>query len=78
MATYWFVVGWFDNQKAQKSEVKQATKDVIKSKIYSQIYSPQIYDCDGLYTKTAYYIITTYCSTYRNVIVLEIEITSLF
>jgi len=40
MATYWFVVGWFDNQKAQKSEVKQATKDVIKSKIYSQIYSP--------------------------------------
>ena len=36
MATYWFVIGWFDNQSAQKSEVRQAAKDVVKSEVYSQ------------------------------------------
>ena len=40
MATYWFVIAWFDNQSVQKSEVRQAAKDVVKSKVYSQIYSP--------------------------------------
>ena len=40
IATYWFVIGWFDNQSAQKSKVRQAAKDVVKSKVYSQIYSP--------------------------------------
>ena len=39
MATYWFVIDWFDNQRAQKSKVRQAVKDVVKSKVYSQIYS---------------------------------------
>ena len=34
MATYWFVICWFGNQKTQKSEVKQVTKDVIKSEVY--------------------------------------------
>jgi len=29
MTTYWFVIGWFDNQSAQKSKVRQAAKDVI-------------------------------------------------
>jgi len=38
MATYWFVIGWFDNQRAQKSKVRQAAKDV-KSEVYPQIYS---------------------------------------
>ena len=33
MATYWFVIGWFDNQSAQKSEVRQVAKDVVKSKV---------------------------------------------
>ena len=40
MATYWFVIGWFDNQSTQKSEVRQAAKNVVKSKVYPQIYSP--------------------------------------
>jgi len=35
MATYWFVIGWFDNQRAQKSKVKQAAKDIVKSEVYS-------------------------------------------
>ena len=39
MTTYWFVIGWFDNQSAQKSKVKQAAKDVVKSEVYFQIYS---------------------------------------
>jgi len=33
MATYWFVIGWFDNQSVQKSEVRQAAKDV-KSEVH--------------------------------------------
>jgi len=33
MATYWFVIGKFSIQKAQKSEVRQATKDVVKSEV---------------------------------------------
>ena len=40
MATYWFVIGWFDNQGAQKSKARQAAKDVVKSKVYPQTYSP--------------------------------------
>ena len=40
MVTYWFVIAWFDNQSVQKSEVKQAAKDVVKSEIYPQTYSP--------------------------------------
>ena len=35
MVTYWFVIAWFDNQSVQKSEVKQAAKDVVKSEVYS-------------------------------------------
>ena len=40
MATYWFVIAWFDNQSVQKSKVRQAAKDVVKSEVYFQIYSP--------------------------------------
>jgi len=40
IVTYWFVIAWFDNQSVQKSEVKQAAKDVVKSEIYPQTYSP--------------------------------------
>jgi len=29
MATYWFVIGWLDIQKAQKSEVRQAEKMLL-------------------------------------------------
>ena len=36
MATYWFVIGSFDNQSAQKNEVRQAEKDVVKSEVYPQ------------------------------------------
>jgi len=39
MTTYWFVIGWFDNQSVQKSEVRQAEKDVVKSEVYPQTYS---------------------------------------
>ena len=39
MATYWFVIAWFDNQSVQKSEVRQAAKDIVKSEVYSQTYS---------------------------------------
>ena len=39
MATYWFVIAWFDNQSVQKSEVRQAAKDVVKSEVYPQTYS---------------------------------------
>jgi len=35
-----FVIDWFDNQKAQKSEVRQVAKYIVKSKVYSQTYSP--------------------------------------
>ena len=38
MAIYWFVIGWFDNQSAQKSKFRQAAKD-IKSEVYPQTYS---------------------------------------
>ena len=38
MATYWFVICWFGNQKTQKSEVRQATKDVVKSEVHPQTY----------------------------------------
>ena len=34
MATYWFVIEWFDNQRVQKSEVRQTAKDIVKSKVY--------------------------------------------
>ena len=40
IAIYWFVISWFDNQSVQKSEVRQAAKDVVKSEVYPQIYSP--------------------------------------
>jgi len=33
MATYWFVMGEFSIQKAQKSEVRQVAKDVVKSEV---------------------------------------------
>jgi len=33
MATYWFVIGRLDIWKAQKSEVRQAANDVVKSKV---------------------------------------------
>ena len=39
MTTYWFVIGWFDNQSVQKSEVRQVEKDVVKSEVYPQTYS---------------------------------------
>jgi len=39
MATYWFVITWFDNQSVQKSKVIQAVKDVVKSEVYPQTYS---------------------------------------
>ena len=39
MATYWFVIGWFDNQSVQKSKVRQVAKDVVKSEVYPQTYS---------------------------------------
>jgi len=34
MVTYWFVIGWFDNQSAQKSKVRQVAKDIVKSEVY--------------------------------------------
>ena len=40
MTTYWFVVCWFSNQRTQKSKVRQMTKDVVKSEVYPQTYSP--------------------------------------
>ena len=43
MATYWFVIAWFDNQSVQKSEVRQAAKDIVKSEIYLCIYYALIY-----------------------------------
>ena len=33
MATYWFVIGGLNIQKAQKSKVRQAAKDVVKSEV---------------------------------------------
>ena len=39
MATYWFVIAWFDNQSIQKSEVRQAAKDVVKSEVLLSIGS---------------------------------------
>jgi len=39
MATYWFVIAWFDNQSVQKSKVRQVVKDLVKSKVNPQTYS---------------------------------------
>jgi len=40
MATYWFVVGWFDIQKAQKSEVRQAAKILLSLRSdYESLYT---------------------------------------
>ena len=36
IATYWFVIGSFDNQSVQKSKVRQVAKDVVKSEVYPQ------------------------------------------
>ena len=33
MATYWFVIDDLDIWKAQKSEVRQAANDVVKSEV---------------------------------------------
>jgi len=33
MATHWFVIGGLDIWKAQKSEVRQAANDVVKSEV---------------------------------------------
>jgi len=33
MATYWFVISKLDIWKAQKSEVRQAANDVVKSEV---------------------------------------------
>ena len=33
MATYWFVIGDLSIQRAQKSEVRQAANDVVKSEV---------------------------------------------
>ena len=33
MATYWFVIDGLDIWKAQKSEVRQAANDVVKSEV---------------------------------------------
>ena len=33
MATYWFVIDKLDIEKAQKSEVRQAAKDIVKSEV---------------------------------------------
>ena len=33
MATYWFVIDGLDIWKAQKSKVRQAANDVVKSKV---------------------------------------------
>jgi len=33
MATYWFVIDKLDIEKAQKSEVRQVAKDVVKSEV---------------------------------------------
>jgi len=33
MATYWFVIDDLDIWKAQKSEVRQAENDVVKSEV---------------------------------------------
>jgi len=71
MATYWFVVGWFDIQKAQKSEVRQAEKILLSLRSNSQTMSFYIHNCDSLCTSTDHHLIITYCSTYGSVFVLE-------
>ena len=71
MANYWFVIGWLDIQKAQKSKVRQAAKMLLSLRSNPQTMSPYIHNCDGLYTSTDHHLITTYCSTYGSVFVLE-------
>ena len=41
MATYWFVIDDLDIWKAQKSEVRQAAKDVVKSEVCKGIIHRQ-------------------------------------
>jgi len=40
MATYWFVIGWFDIQKLQKSKVRQAAKMLLSLRSNPQTMSP--------------------------------------
>jgi len=42
MATYWFVIGWIDIQKAQKSEFRQAAKMLLSLRSNPQTMSPYI------------------------------------
>ena len=65
------MIGDLSIQKAQKSEVRQAAKMLLSLRSNPQIMSPYIQKSDSLYTSTNHHLITTYCSTYGSVFVLE-------
>ena len=54
---------------------RQAAKMLLSLRSNSQTMSSYIYNCDGLCTSIDHHLITTYCSIYSSVFVLEIVIT---
>ena len=54
---------------------RQAAKMLLSLRSNSQTMSSYIYNCDGLCTSIDHHLITTYCSIYGSVFVLEIVIT---
>ena len=57
MATYWFVIGELNIQKAQKSKVRQTTKMLLSLRSNPQTRSPYIQNCDGLCTRTDHHML---------------------
>jgi len=69
MATYWLVDLIF--KKLKKAKIRQAAKMLLSLRSTPQTMSPYIHNCDSLCTSTDHHLITTYCSTYGSVFVLE-------
>jgi len=53
-----------------QEDLSNGTKNVSRQLVFTELSADQLVS-----TRIAYYMITTYCSTYRSAIVLEIEIT---
>ena len=59
------------SKSSKKVKFRQATKMLLSLRSNPQTMSPYIQESDGLCTSTDHHLITTYCSTYGSVFVLE-------
>ena len=67
-------LNWY-SKSSKKAKFRQWKKMLLSLRSNPQTMSPYIQNCDGLCTSTDHHLITTYCSTYGSVFVLEIVIT---